>query len=111
MLEIIKPNLYKIATNSYGTRGLQKILDYANTPKDIEILNEFLKNNIFKLVQDMNGNHVIQKVLVVFPNQNCRFIYEELAANILEISKLKQGTCIIQKALERDIKLEKVKNN
>lgn len=73
-----------------------------------DILLTFLKGNIFKLILDLNGNHVIQKALVSLPNQYCGFIFDEITLNILEISKLKQGTCIIQKALERDLKQEKV---
>ena len=65
-------------------------------------------NNIFNLIKDINGNHVIQKILLLFPQDKNSFIMEEIIQNIIEISKLKQGSCIFQKVIERSSELDKV---
>jgi len=100
LLEKIYKHLFYLATNSYGTRALQKLLDFISKDNDFEIIKEFLINNMFNLIKDINGNHVVQKIIQIFPfNQDC--IFSEMLKHIIHISKLKQGGCIFQKCLER----------
>jgi hypothetical protein len=97
----IKPKIFQISTNCYGTRGFQRIIEYISEESDYDIMKELLINNVLNLIKDVNGNHVIQKVLQVFPSTRNHFIMTEIIANIIEISKLKQGGCIFQKAIEK----------
>lgn len=98
-LESIKGNLFNIAINSYGTRGLQKLLEYISTDNDLQIIKEFITALLMNLIKDNTGNHVVQQTIVFFPKHSNNFIYEEVIKNIVEISKLKQGGCIITKLL------------
>jgi hypothetical protein len=100
LLEKIKSKLYSLSTNSYGTRVFQKILDYISQDSDYEIIREYLTNNVMTLIKDTNGNHVIQKILQIYPRQKNSFILKELIDNIVEISTLKQGSCLFQKIIE-----------
>jgi Pumilio-family RNA binding repeat len=59
------------------------------------------------LILDQNGNHVIQKVLLVFPKSKNQFLFDEITKSCLEISKLRLGVCIIQKALEMSNDIQK----
>ena len=68
-----------------------------------------MTNNVLNLIKDINGTHVIQKVLSVYPVERNHFILSEIIENILEISKLKQGGCIFQKAIEKGAGYDKVK--
>ncbi len=64
---------------------------------------------MFNLIKDTNGNHVIQKILQIYPNQKNTFILKEIEENIVEISTLKQGSCIFQKVMECSKPADKVK--
>jgi hypothetical protein len=108
ILEKNKNNLFNISINCYGTRALQKILDYTNSEKDFQIIKDFLKTNIYNLIKDINGNHVIQKILLIFPQDKNTFIMDEISQNIVEISKIKQGSCIFQKVLDVSLENDKV---
>jgi mRNA-binding protein PUF3 len=86
------------------------MLEYIAHDSDYEIIKEYLANNVFSLVKDTNGNHVIQKILQIYPNQKNTFILKEIEENIVEISKLKQGSCIFQKVLEYSRAVDKVRH-
>lgn len=108
LLEKNRSNLYNIAINCYGTRGLQKMLEVTKTDNDYNIIKEFITNNVFNLIKDINGNHVIQQILLIYPQNKNSFILEEINQNIIEISKLKQGGCIFQKINEKANQNDKV---
>lgn len=57
---------------------------------------------------DNNGNHVIQKLFYIFPSTNNQFIFDQIIKNCIEISGLKLGCCVIQKAIETASEIQKV---
>jgi hypothetical protein len=105
--EKIKNELFSISVNHYGTRFFQRALE-CMTPKYPlietdelnEILKELLRNNITNLILDTNGNHVFQKILVLYPKDKNNFIYDELTKIAFNVAKLKQGGCIFQRAFD-----------
>ena len=72
------------------------------------MLKDFYQKNFYNLFMDNNGNHVIQKVLYSFPKNKNQFIIDEVTKYCVEISKLKLGGCIIQKALDNCTEQQKV---
>jgi len=66
LTEIIKKvnlNPVDLCRNSHGTRSIQKIIDVIKNPEQIELLSSFLQKHVQDLAEDINGNHVIQKIL------------------------------------------------
>ena len=57
------PEMVKIALNSHGTRALQKMIEFINTQQQIQTVINALNDKVVELIQDLNGNHVIQKCL------------------------------------------------
>ncbi len=57
------PEMVKIALNSHGTRALQKMIEFINTQEQIQTVINALNDKVVELIQDLNGNHVIQKCL------------------------------------------------
>ena len=57
------PQMVKIALNQHGTRALQKMIEHLSTPEQIQTVIGALKDHVVELIQDLNGNHVIQKCL------------------------------------------------
>ena len=57
------PEMVKIALNSHGTRALQKMIEFITTPEQIQTVIHALNDKVVELIQDLNGNHVIQKCL------------------------------------------------
>jgi hypothetical protein len=105
--ERMEDHLISICLNPYGTRFFQKALElitpYYNiieTEKLNCIFKNLLVNHTMELILDTNGNHVFQKILILYPKKANGFIYEELTKSAFCISKLKQGGCIFQRALD-----------
>ena len=57
------PEMVKIALNSHGTRALQKMIEFITTQEQIQTVINALNDKVVELIQDLNGNHVIQKCL------------------------------------------------
>ena len=94
-----KNYLYEISINPYGTRALQKMLDNLGnnmTEEDINILLKFSQGNIYQMMKDINGNHVIQSIIENIKNKDYLTpIYKEICDNIVNIMKTKSGSCCV----------------
>ena len=94
-----KNNLLEISINPYGTRALQKMLDNLGnnmTEEDINILLKFSQGNIYQMMKDINGNHVIQSIIENIKNKDhLTPIYKEICDNIVNIMKTKSGSCCV----------------
>jgi hypothetical protein len=103
----LRSNLFKISIHPYGTRVFQRLLDIlannyqtVETPVLNEILKELIEKNLYDLVLDTNGNHVLQKIMIMYPKGKNQFIYEEICKFCCDIARLKQGGSIFQRALD-----------
>ncbi len=100
----IKNDLIIISLHNYGTRVFQKILEKLEMGKylDIEtdelnnIFRKLIDNHILDLCSDINGNHVFQKIVKIYPKEKNDFIFDILSENVIPISKLKQGLTIFE---------------
>lgn len=66
------PEMLKIALNSHGTRALQKMIEFISTPEQTQMIISALKDRVVELIQDLNGNHVIQKCLNRLSSQDAQ---------------------------------------
>ncbi|OBA22855.1 ARM repeat-containing protein, partial [Metschnikowia bicuspidata var. bicuspidata NRRL YB-4993] len=98
-LEALNSNMFLISINQHGTRAFQKIIDKINTETQFNMLVRGLKPYIIELIKDLNGNHVIQKVLNKYRPEKCQFIYDSILADLLTVATHKHGCCVLQKCL------------
>ena len=61
---------------------------------------DILKPHVKQLVEDINGNHVIQKSLTTFIAPYNNFIFDEMIKECREISCHKHGCCVMQKCID-----------
>lgn len=107
LIESIYPYVFKISINQYGTRSLQKIIDTVDNEQQIDLIirgfsQEFTSiEQVVSLINDLNGNHVIQKCIFKFPSTKFGFIIDTIIEkdNIITISTHKHGCCVLQKLL------------
>lgn len=107
LIQSIFPHVFKISINQYGTRSLQKIIDTVNNEQQIDLIikgfsPEFTSiEQVVTLINDLNGNHVIQKCIFKFPSTKFDFIINAIITknNIITISTHKHGCCVLQKLL------------
>ena len=56
---------------------------------------EYLIKDFVQLTHDINGNHVIQKILNTWSPQDKQFIYTHLEKNVVPVACHKHGCCIM----------------
>ncbi|CAI5150136.1 BEM_HP_G0079080.mRNA.1.CDS.1 [Saccharomyces cerevisiae] len=107
LIQTIYPNVFQISINQYGTRSLQKIIDTVDNEVQIDLIikgfsQEFTSiEQVVTLINDLNGNHVIQKCIFKFSPSKFGFIIDAIVEenNIITISTHKHGCCVLQKLL------------
>lgn len=94
------PELVKIALNQHGTRALQKMIEFVSTPEQTLTVIRSLENHVVALVQDLNGNHVIQKCLNRLSAEDAQFVYDAVGANCVVVGTHRHGCCVLQRCID-----------
>ncbi|KAF7045813.1 hypothetical protein CFC21_054885 [Triticum aestivum] len=91
--------LLRISVNSHGTRAVQKLIETVKVRKQIVLIISALQPGFMHLVNDLNGNHVIQKCLSNFGAEENKFIFEAAATHCFEMAMHRHGCCVLQKCI------------
>jgi hypothetical protein len=94
------PQLVKIALNQHGTRALQKMIEFVSTPEQIQTVIRALRDRVVDLVQDLNGNHVIQKCLNRLSAEDAQFIYDAVGTHCVIVGTHRHGCCVLQRCID-----------
>ena len=94
------PAMPKIALNQHGTRALQKMIEFISTSEQTNLIIEALRFDVVQLVQDLNGNHVIQKCLNHLSSEDSEFIFQIVGANCVVIGTHRHGCCVLQRCID-----------
>ena len=101
VINLTLPALTRIATDAHGTRAVQKLIEVsADNQQFVETLTQPLKSELIALINDANGNHVIQKCLHGLKPQHNQFIYDVACARTVEIATHRHGCCVLQRAID-----------
>jgi hypothetical protein len=100
----------------YGCRVVQKALEYVNTSRLIELVQEFESPPLLlRCVHDSNGNHVIQKCIEIvskvakeaanpdlaeYLSGRIQFIIDTFQGRVKELSSHPYGCRVVQRILE-----------
>jgi pumilio RNA-binding family len=69
-------------------------------PCHIKQLSDYLRPKVRELAEDINGNHVIQKILSCWTPEHNQFIYDAMINQCVEIACHKHGCCVMQKCID-----------
>ncbi|PGH18866.1 hypothetical protein AJ79_00279 [Helicocarpus griseus UAMH5409] len=94
------PQLVKIALNQHGTRALQKMIEFISTPEQTQTVINALRDRVVELVQDLNGNHVIQKCLNRLSATDAQFIYDAVGTSCVPVGTHRHGCCVLQRCID-----------
>ncbi|CAG7972485.1 unnamed protein product [Penicillium salamii] len=100
LIDNASSQLVKIALNQHGTRALQKMIEFISTPRQTQTVINSLQNHVVELVQDLNGNHVIQKCLNRLSPEDAEFIYEAVGGNCVVVGTHRHGCCVLQRCID-----------
>lgn len=93
-------DMVRIALNQHGTRALQKMIEFVSTPQQVQLIIEALRFRVVELIQDLNGNHVIQKCLNKLTPADAQFIFDAVGKNCIEVGTHRHGCCVLQRCID-----------
>ena len=111
-IELISNDFLNLATSTYGTRVIQKILEIVviknNIPEQdkeiyeqcFKLINNHITNDIVALSSNNNSSHIIIKYVNEIRYPNNIQLFNEVYKNFLSLCKDKHGCCVIQKCIE-----------
>ncbi|KAK4186072.1 armadillo-type protein [Podospora australis] len=94
------PDMAAIALNQHGTRALQKMIEHVTTDTQVKLIVEALRYQVVELIQDLNGNHVIQKCLNKLSSADSAFIFEAVGNHCVEVGTHRHGCCVLQRCID-----------
>ncbi|KAI9759398.1 MAG: hypothetical protein M4579_002387 [Chaenotheca gracillima] len=103
------PQLVKIAMNQHGTRALQKMIEHISTPEQIQTIIYALQDRVVELIQDLNGNHVIQKCLNRLTSEDAQFIFDSVGLHCVVVGTHRHGCCVLQRCIDHASGSQKAK--
>jgi hypothetical protein len=100
LIENASRDLVRIALNQHGTRALQKMIEFISTPGQIQTVIAALRYQVVELIQDLNGNHVIQKCLNKLTPQDAQFIFDAVGRHCIDVGTHRHGCCVLQRCID-----------
>jgi hypothetical protein len=100
IIERVAPDLVSISLNMHGTRAVQKLVECLHTPSEIELVVSALRSSVVTLIKDLNGNHVIQRLLHHLGSKDNQFIYDAVARCCVSVATHKHGCCVLQRTID-----------
>ncbi|GAA5797070.1 hypothetical protein HPULCUR_002448 [Helicostylum pulchrum] len=102
MLEKIAPYLASIGVHKNGTWAAQKIIDFANTAEQIQLVRQHIAPYVPLLLLDQFGNYVVQCCLHKGPEHN-QYIFDAIVDKCWEIGQGRFGARAVRSILENNI--------
>jgi hypothetical protein len=100
LIENASKDLVRIALNQHGTRALQKMIEFISTPGQIQTIIGALRYRVVELIQDLNGNHVIQKCLNKLSPNDAQFIFDAVGHHCVDVGTHRHGCCVLQRCID-----------
>jgi len=75
---------------------------------EVQIVIKSLRSSVVSLIQDLNGNHVIQRCLNKLSAEDNQFIYDSVASNCVAVATHRHGCCVLQRCIDHATDRQKV---
>ena len=96
ILSFISDEFINISKNSSGTFSLQALLDEISTKEEEEIILKYIKNNEMDMAYHKNATYVLQKIILLFPDNIRIELNKIILDNIINLCLDSNGICLIK---------------
>ena len=96
ILTYISDEFINISKDSSGTFSLQALLDQITTKEEQQNILKYIKNNEMDMAYDRNATHVLQKIILLFPDNNRLELNNIILDNIINLCLDSNGICLIK---------------
>ena len=85
-LSLIVKYISIFSTNKIATYPIQYIVTHLNSKIQMQIIIHEINKNLMKLVLDIYGTHVIEKIVISFDKELCNEIFNFITETIIFLS-------------------------
>ena len=97
IFSIIQNNFLEICIDKSGTYSIQALIDCINTPFEEKLIENLLNKNLLLLFCNENAHHIIQKIIIDYPEYKREFLNNFLLVNLNKIcTNLYGSLCVIK---------------
>jgi hypothetical protein len=97
IFSIIQNNFLDICIDKSGTYSIQSLIDTIKTPFEEKIIENLLYKNLLLLFCNENSHHIIQKIIIDYPEYKRDFLNNFLLGNLNKIcTNLYGSLCVIK---------------
>ena len=97
IFNIIQNNFLDICIDKSGTYSIQALIDCINTPFEEKLIENLLNKNLLLLFCNENSHHIIQKIIIDYPEYKREFLNNFILGNLNKICcNLYGSLCIIK---------------
>ena len=97
VFNIIQNNFLDICIDKSGTYSIQALIDCINTPFEEKLIENLLNKNLLLLFCNENSHHIIQKIIIDYPEYKREFLNNFILGNLNKICcNLYGSLCIIK---------------
>lgn len=97
IFSLIKYYFLQLCTDNSGTYSIQALIDVIKTQEEEKILENLLKQNLLLLFNNENAYHIIQKLLIDFPEHKREYLTVFIMENIDKICTNEFGaSCMVK---------------
>ncbi|XWS62976.1 hypothetical protein CRYUN_Cryun06bG0056900 [Craigia yunnanensis] len=94
-----KQRFVEVCTDVHGTRAVQKFMERISTHEQRSMLLSVLKPIAVTLTNNIHGHHIIEQCLNKFPNEDTKYLVDEIVEHCLDIATDKSGCCVLKQCL------------
>ena len=96
IISYISENFINISKDSSGTFSLQALLDEISTLEEEQKILSCIKNHEMEMAYDKNATHVLQKLILLFPDIHRIELNEIILDNLKDLCLHSNGICLIK---------------
>lgn len=83
MVQMMKDHFHDFIFQTYSCRVVQKVIEiYRDNDEVADSILSVIKGHVVEIIQDNNGNHVIQKCFECFDPKKVDFMYDEISNEV-----------------------------
>lgn len=104
LMPCFQGNLVSLSLNPLGCRVVQRFIEVCSPEEILALVHPELSGRIVDCALDVNGNHVIQKLIDKLPSRDCRFIVESMIGPDMAVRRMAPhcyGCRVIQRLISR----------
>lgn len=95
----ILPEFYRISSDWSGTHSMQRLIELLSIEEELQIVRSGIEGRVIDFATQGQATHVLQKVILCFPETHIDYIFGPVLENLLMLSNDQNGLCVVKKVI------------